>query len=73
MIPLHMGALHPVEQALTLLLAFGPFVLLGALVWWRRREEHDEQRDEHHDEHHDEPRIVQDASAERGGDRGRLS
>ncbi|MCK9825633.1 cytochrome c-type biogenesis protein CcmH [Nocardioides cavernae] len=36
MIPLHMGALHPFEQALTLLLAFGPFVLLGAVIWWRR-------------------------------------
>ena len=39
MIPLHMGALHPVEQALTLLLAFGPFVLLAIVVWLRRRED----------------------------------
>lgn len=38
-IPLHMGALHPFEQALTLLLAFGPFVLLGIVVWLRRRED----------------------------------
>lgn len=37
MTPLHMGALHPVEQLLTLLLAFGPFVVLGAVVWWRGR------------------------------------
>ena len=29
MTALHMGALHPFEQALTLVLAFGPFVLLG--------------------------------------------
>jgi uncharacterized iron-regulated membrane protein len=35
--PLHLGALHPVEQWLTLGLAFGPFLLLGAVVWWRRR------------------------------------
>ena len=28
----HMGALHPYEQALTLLLAFGPFVVLGDLI-----------------------------------------
>lgn len=35
----HMGALHPFEQALTLLLAFGPFVVLGLLVRRRRRED----------------------------------
>ena len=32
MLPLHLGPLHPVEQALTLLLAFGPFVLLGIVI-----------------------------------------
>ena len=41
MIPLHMGALHPFEQALTLVLAFGPFVLLGAVIVHRRRQEDD--------------------------------
>lgn len=44
MTPLHMGALHPYEQALTLILAFGPFVLLGAVVWWRRRADDAESR-----------------------------
>ena len=43
MIPLrplwHMGALHPVEQWLTLVLAFGPFVVLGIVIWLRRRED----------------------------------
>lgn len=39
MVPLHLGALHPVEQALTALLAFGPFAVLGIVVWRRRREE----------------------------------
>jgi hypothetical protein len=34
-----MGALHPFEQALVLLLAFGPFVVLGVVVWLRRRED----------------------------------
>jgi uncharacterized iron-regulated membrane protein len=38
-LPLHLGALHPVEQALTLVLAFGPFAVLGVVVWWRRRTE----------------------------------
>jgi hypothetical protein len=36
-IPLHLGPLHPVEQALTLALAFGPFVVLGIVVVLRRR------------------------------------
>lgn len=39
MIPLHLGPLHPVEQALTLLLAFGPFVLLAVVVVVRRRQD----------------------------------
>jgi hypothetical protein len=42
----HMGALHPYEQALTLLLAFGPFLVLG-LVMWRRRNEQDDEHGEH--------------------------
>ena len=37
LLPLHLGALHPAEQALTYALAFGPFVVLGLVVWWRRR------------------------------------
>lgn len=35
--PLHMGALHPVEKALVLLVAFGPFVVLFAVVYVVRR------------------------------------
>lgn len=35
----HMGSLHPYEQALTLLLAFGPFVVLGLVIWRRRGED----------------------------------
>ncbi|MFA6297769.1 MAG: hypothetical protein WC642_01295 [Nocardioides sp.] len=37
-----MGALHPVEQALVLLVAFGPFVVLAVVVAIRRRSEHDD-------------------------------
>lgn len=44
-VALHMGALHPYEQVLTVVLAFGPFAVLG-LVIWRRRGEPDEP-DEH--------------------------
>ncbi len=35
--PLHLGAMHPFEQFLTLLLAVGPFVVLGVVVVLRRR------------------------------------
>jgi hypothetical protein len=38
-LPLHLGALHPVEQALVYLLAFGPFLVLGAVVLVRRRQD----------------------------------
>ena len=38
-LPLHLGGLHPFEQALTLLLAFGPFVLLGIVIAVRRRQD----------------------------------
>ena len=37
--PLHLGALHPMEQALTLVLAFGPFVVLGVVIAVRRHRE----------------------------------
>ncbi|MGB0101421.1 MAG: hypothetical protein WBP61_14180 [Nocardioides sp.] len=39
MILLHMGAMHPYEKGLTLLLAFGPFLILAAVVLVRRRHE----------------------------------
>jgi hypothetical protein len=39
-LPLHLGALHPVEQALVYALAFGPFLVLAVLVLLRRRQEH---------------------------------
>ena len=37
MVALHLGALHPLEQALTLILAFGPFLVLGIVIVVRRR------------------------------------
>ena len=43
LIALHMGALHPVEKVLTLVLAFGPFAVLGAVIALRRRHEDDQQ------------------------------
>jgi hypothetical protein len=33
----HLGAAHPIEQALTLVLAFGPFLVLGIVIVVRRR------------------------------------
>ncbi len=43
--PLHMGALHPYEQLLVALIAFGPFVVLFVVVYVvRRRDVADEER-----------------------------
>ena len=42
--PLHLGALHPLEQALVLALAFGPFLVLGVVVALRRRQERRQHR-----------------------------
>lgn len=39
MTPLHLGALHPVEQAVTAALAFGPFLILGVVIAVLRRRE----------------------------------
>jgi hypothetical protein len=41
MIPLHLGAMHPFETVLTLVLAFGPLVALGVVIAVRRRQERD--------------------------------
>jgi hypothetical protein len=35
--PLHLGALHPAEQVLVYLLAFGPFAVLALVAVLRRR------------------------------------
>ena len=43
-LPLHMGALHPYEQVLVLVLAFGPFLLLGAVIAVRRRQDRREEQ-----------------------------
>ena len=40
---LHMGALHPVELVLVILLAFGPFIALALVVVIQRRR--DEEQD----------------------------
>lgn len=39
MIPLHLGHLPWYGQVLVLLLAFGPFVLLGLAIWVRARQD----------------------------------
>ena len=50
MVALHLGALHPLEQALTLVLAFGPFVLLAVVVVVRRRQDDRDDREDARDE-----------------------
>jgi len=42
----HLGPLHPAEQALTLAVAFGPFLLLAIVLVLRRRRERSEQTDQ---------------------------
>ena len=44
--PLHLGALHPVELLLVLLVGFGPFVVLAVVAHVVRRRE--PAREEHH-------------------------
>jgi Na+-translocating ferredoxin:NAD+ oxidoreductase RnfE subunit len=39
LIALHLGGLHPYEKVLTLVLAFGPFIVLGVVIALRRRHE----------------------------------
>jgi cytochrome c-type biogenesis protein CcmH/NrfF len=46
MIPQHLGALHPWEQALTIVLAFGPFLLLGVVIVIQRRKDAREEAEE---------------------------
>jgi len=38
-LPFHYGALHAHEQVFTILLAVGPFVVLGIVIAYRRRAE----------------------------------
>ena len=35
----HLGPLHTWETVLTYVLAIAPFVLLGIVIWFRRRQE----------------------------------
>jgi hypothetical protein len=46
LILLHLGPLHPVERILTLVLAFGPFVLLALTIWIARRRNSSEDLEE---------------------------
>jgi hypothetical protein len=41
LIAMHIGGLHPYEKVLTLVLAFGPFLVLGAVIAVRRRHDAD--------------------------------
>lgn len=45
---LHLGDLHPFEQLLVYLLAFGPFVLLGIVVYVVRRRDLEHEDDPDH-------------------------
>jgi hypothetical protein len=42
LVAMHLGAMHPYEKVLTLVLAFGPFVVLFAVIAVRRRQEQED-------------------------------
>ena len=63
MVPMHLGSLHPMEQALTFALAFGPFVVLGVVIAVRRR--HDRAADEERDRQDQSPEQAADPQRER--------
>ena len=46
---LHLGALHPVERLLVLLVAFGPFLVLAVVVYVVRRRDIAEEEQENAD------------------------
>ena len=46
MTPWHLGAAHPFEAALTLILAFGPFLVLGIVIVVRRRADRREEEEQ---------------------------
>lgn len=47
MIPMHIGSDHPAAAALTLVLAFGPFIFLGIVVFvLRRRDAQEHERED---------------------------
>jgi cytochrome c-type biogenesis protein CcmH/NrfF len=48
--PWHLGTLHPFEQVLTIVLAFGPFILLGVVIVIQRRKDAREETEEEPDE-----------------------
>ncbi len=48
--PLHLGNLHPVERFLVLLVAFGPFVVLGIVVYVVRKRDLAAEEGEAHNE-----------------------
>ena len=54
----HLGSLHPFEQALTITLALGPFLVLGIVIAIRRRAERAEE---------ERTREIDERAAESGG------
>jgi hypothetical protein len=53
LVPLHMGGLHPYERLVVLLIAFGPFVVLAAVVFLARRRDVAAEREHEREWQHD--------------------
>jgi Na+-translocating ferredoxin:NAD+ oxidoreductase RnfE subunit len=45
-LPLHLGGLHAYEQVLVLVLALGPFLVLGVVIAVRRRQDDAEEENQ---------------------------
>jgi hypothetical protein len=65
--PLHLGGLHPAEKALVLLVAFGPFLVLFAVVYVVRRRDIAQEEAERSAEEGPAATAGPSTTAERGG------
>lgn len=57
LVPLHMGKLHAYEQYLVFGIAFGPFLILGIVVFIVRRRDIAEEESDSTDEEQEDPEV----------------
>lgn len=57
LVPLHMGQLHAYEQYLVFGIAFGPFLILGVVVFLVRRRDIAEEEDDSAENEREDPEV----------------